>query len=585
MKKLFVFMTSVLLLLGSTIAYAQETVTKAGTCEFTGKKMVSSFDSTSIAVSVAEMEPGDAVSFEVDIANNSKIATDWYMSNTVINSLEDAQSVAENGGYTYILNYTPEGGSPIMIYSSSTVGGDSDELSSEAHLGHGLYEATNSLDDFFYVASLDPDATAKVSLYVSLDGESQGNIYQDTLAKLMMNFAVETPTETIKTRKTNKVQTGDVFLWGAVILLGLGIFLLFFGFLKNRKNRNQATATALGLAVLLSLVLSALAPTSINAQTNYTYTVTISTGNHATFSDISSIQVKKAKGNEGAVKSKLNSDKTKITVTGLEYGDILSCASQSAVMMKEGSKYYVKGIRLSGRDNNTVSKSAFTVVEDQDYVIAYGIPGDLTEYTVHYQDDNGNEIAKSQTFYGNIGDEPVIAYRYIEGYVPSAYNMSVVLSADASENVFYFEYYAAGENVIIVDDDDNPNGENQNGQNQNGENQNGQNQNGENQNGQNPNGEDDDIIVIPDDDTPESNNGSEDGPDDPGANEKKEINDDETPKSSNNPIQYLNERGILIPCMMGIITLGLLIVLLVVFLVRKNKKVVVTEQNHQKKDE
>ena len=30
-----------------------------------------------------------------------------------------------------------------------------------------------------------------MKLLVGLDGESQGNIYQDTLAKLMMNFAVE----------------------------------------------------------------------------------------------------------------------------------------------------------------------------------------------------------------------------------------------------------------------------------------------------------------------------------------------------------------------------------------------------------
>ena len=30
-----------------------------------------------------------------------------------------------------------------------------------------------------------------MKLLVGLDGESQGNVYQDTLAKLMMNFAVE----------------------------------------------------------------------------------------------------------------------------------------------------------------------------------------------------------------------------------------------------------------------------------------------------------------------------------------------------------------------------------------------------------
>jgi len=562
MKKLFVFMTSVLLLIGSTAAYANETITNAGTCEFTGKKMVSSFDSKSIAVSVAEMEPGDTVSFEVDIANNSDIATDWYMSNTVLSSLEDAQSVAENGGYSYILSFTPNEGETVLIYSSTTVGGDADDVTTEAQLGEGLYEATNSLDDFFYVASLKPEETAKVNLVITLDGESQGNIYQDTLAKLMMNFAVETPTDTYKIKKTKNVQTGDVFLWGAVVLLGLGIFLLFFGLVKNRKNRKnskKAASVAMIVAMLIGMCSFMLGASDVNAKENYTYTVTISTGNHSTFTNASSIQILKASGNDAKVQSSISSDKTKITITGLEYGDIFSCASQTAVTMNDNSKYYVKGLRLAGRDNNTVSKSAFTVVEDQDYVIAYGIPGDLTEYTVHYEDTEGNEIAPSQNFYGNIGDEPVIAYRYIEGYVPSSYNMTVKLSADAAENVFHFVYNSA----------QNANGDNGDNGNNADNGDNGDNGNNGN-NGNNENG-DDDIVVIPENNVPEADNGNEAGPDDPGANEKVEIKDDNTPKSSNNPITYLKERGILIPCILGLIILVLLIVLLIVYLVKKRK--------------
>ena len=34
--------------------------------------------------------------------------------------------------------------------------------------------------------------------------------------------------------------------------------------------------------------------------------------------------------------------------------DSISCDAQGSVALNENSKYYVKGIRLSGRDNNTV---------------------------------------------------------------------------------------------------------------------------------------------------------------------------------------------------------------------------------------
>ena len=44
---------------------------------------------------------------------------------------------------------------------------------------------------FFSLDTLEPGENGTVNLTVGLDGESQGNIYQDTLAKLMMNFAVE----------------------------------------------------------------------------------------------------------------------------------------------------------------------------------------------------------------------------------------------------------------------------------------------------------------------------------------------------------------------------------------------------------
>ncbi len=177
---------------------------------------------------------------------------------------------------------------------------------------------------------------------------------------------------------------------------------------------------------------------------SYTYTVSFSTGAQGSFGG-NSIQVRKAAGNETGVS--VSSAKDKIVVTGLEYGDVISCDAQGSVGLNDNSKYYVKGIRLSGRDNNTVANSAFLVSGDQDYVVAYGIPGELAEYTVNYVDTNGNKLADSRTYYGNVGDEPVIAYLYIDGYTPDSYNQTGKLVSDASKNVFNFVYAKAATSI------------------------------------------------------------------------------------------------------------------------------------------
>ena len=76
MKKFIALLSCMLFILGSIgTVFADENTTVAGSCEFTGKEMVSSFDSNKIAASVSQMEPGDSVTFSVDIKNNSSIST------------------------------------------------------------------------------------------------------------------------------------------------------------------------------------------------------------------------------------------------------------------------------------------------------------------------------------------------------------------------------------------------------------------------------------------------------------------------------------------------------------------------------
>ena len=165
----------------------------------------------------------------------------------------------------------------------------------------------------------------------------------------------------------------------------------------------------------------------------YTYRVTIYAGIQGNFS-----------GAEGLVLSNKNAVITqtedRIVISGLNYGDEVAYTAQSDVKLDSTSKYYVQGIRLSGRDNDTVADSAFIVHSDVDYVVAYGIKGNQVSYTVNYYDEYGNAMLPSETFYGNVGDKPVIACKYVDGYAPQASGLTKTLQQNAAENVLTFEY-------------------------------------------------------------------------------------------------------------------------------------------------
>lgn len=181
---------------------------------------------------------------------------------------------------------------------------------------------------------------------------------------------------------------------------------------------------------------------------SYTYTLTFYAGNQGDFSGIGDL-------------SRLSSRYTitgtadRITISGLSYRDRVSFNAASLVKLPADSKYYVKGIRQSGRDNNTVDQvrsNSILVESDRDYVVAYGIKGDMVAYHVNYRDEAGNTLAPSETYYGNVGDKPVMAFLYIEGYEPQAYNLTRTLVSDESKNEFTFVYRrgAAGANTTAV---------------------------------------------------------------------------------------------------------------------------------------
>ena len=127
------------------------------------------------------------------------------------------------------------------------------------------------------------------------------------------------------------------------------------------------------------------AQASAPAETPYTYTLTLSAGD----------------------KGLINGQKKIVVTRDLELQESINLFDEfydSIEINAEDDKYYVKGFRLSGRDNQDMNEGAndilspvVTVTGDMDYVVAYGIKGDQVSYQVRYQDEDGNELAPTPT--------------------------------------------------------------------------------------------------------------------------------------------------------------------------------------------
>ena len=186
---------------------------------------------------------------------------------------------------------------------------------------------------------------------------------------------------------------------------------------------------ALAAVVLAAAVMVATAPAYA-----YDYTVRVWGGNQGTVS--------------GPNGSKDGGKYAEVTV---EKGTPLTLSSTFTVN-KKNDKYYIKGFRPGGADNdkrksenNNESngesnlRDAIVVNEDMDFVVAYGVAGNMVSYTLHFVGQGtGRVLADPITRYGAQGDKPVAAYEYVEGYRPLYRNITGTLKA--SGNDWTFEY-------------------------------------------------------------------------------------------------------------------------------------------------
>jgi len=143
-------------------------------------QLTDNYSKNAFAEDVRQLQPGDDITLTVEMRQTNSVTSDWYLSNEVIKSLEDGD--ASGGAYGYTLSYEGPAGSQTL-YSSKSVGGNGSEA--------GLADATNAMDDYFYLGTLSQGQTGKVLINVTLDGETEGNAYFDTLAQLGLKFGVE----------------------------------------------------------------------------------------------------------------------------------------------------------------------------------------------------------------------------------------------------------------------------------------------------------------------------------------------------------------------------------------------------------
>lgn len=195
---------------------------------FNGKTIESNFDSNEVADAVSNLQPGDDVTFEVSYVNDYNGETDWYLENKVVKTLEATTGTnAIGGGYTYELTHTDSNGATDVLFSNERVGGEATPNNME-----GLEQATNALDEWFYLETLEHNESGKVTLKVAFEGETQANDYMDTDGELDLRFAVELPDKKV-------IKTGDATmlnLWTAVCLLSAVLFLILAVF-SRRKDR------------------------------------------------------------------------------------------------------------------------------------------------------------------------------------------------------------------------------------------------------------------------------------------------------------------------------------------------------------
>ena len=188
--------------------------------------------------------------------------------------------------------------------------------------------------------------------------------------------------------------------------------------MNRRPSKLAALATLLAsVFVAFALVVPALAD-------EYQYTVRVFSGNRGTFAA------------------------EPVTVT-VPKGTSLNLYDMATATVTD-SKYIQIGFRRSGTDSLLGNGQINGIAEDMDFVVAYGVEANMVPYTLQFVEyGTGRQLAEPKTFYGGVGEKPVAAFEYIEGYRPLYLAITGTLHED-EDNVWTFEYIPLAEGETVV---------------------------------------------------------------------------------------------------------------------------------------
>lgn len=224
-----------------------------------------------------------------------------------------------------------------------------------------------------------------------------------------------------------------------------------------------------GLALAATLIVTGFSfPAEVKAA--YTYTVELSLAGSGsekasyTSDALDSVSVERTVAAQSTFGNGYNKkiEGDKLVITGLQYGDRVDVAEKDMISLApvettdadgntvELRKYVVSGIRKSGA-NDKVSGSSFEVTKDASYVVAYGV-GTVVPYTVRYVDASGKALREADTYYGLLNQETYVSYKYVDGYVPNAYNYRVVSLKENQEIVFTYTPGSISNTTTTVND-------------------------------------------------------------------------------------------------------------------------------------
>ena len=134
------------------------------------------------------------------------------------------------------------------------------------------------------------------------------------------------------------------------------------------------------------------------------------------------------------------------TDIGTIAGSAVQVATDGSVTFPDvkivNDKYFFRGFRQSGRDPLLLEQAGgmINLIEDRDYVAAFGVKGSEVPYRVQYLlNGTTTKLAEDRVFYALVGDKPISSYIYIDGYQPYRRTTKTIVG-DPAQDILYVYY-------------------------------------------------------------------------------------------------------------------------------------------------